>query len=249
MIYSITAEMLNSSEDVFPCLLQKKQVYVKKARAPKNTLGVFIQKILFKLTHNPLVLPAYHPDENPVRFEVKRLRTLKEHGIRVPQILHVENRYFVMSDVGKTLERVLDKETDEQRSELIKKAMSELSRLHNMGFAHGGAQIKNMTVLDNEVYFLDFEVCIPPSQLEYFKLRDLLLFLFSLEKQGFDLDLRTLAICYEQSESLQTFQQLKRLFSQLEFVLFMESRLLSRFRMSDIRSFCSLIKKFRMLNG
>lgn len=247
MTYSITPEQLNSSQDVFSCRIQEEVVSVKKTRPQKNALGVFIQKILFELTGNPLLIPAYHPGENSVRFEVKRLQALAASGVRVPDVLHVDEQYFVMSYVGTTLERVLDRKTEEQRAELIKKAICELSKLHNMGFAHGGAQIKNITVQNDEVYFLDFEVRIPPKQLKHFKLRDLLLFLFSLEKRGFSVDLRMLAACYEKSESLKTFPLLKRLFHKLEFILFLESRYFSRFRMRDIRSFCSLIRKFRAL--
>lgn len=242
MSYSLPKSVVDAGTQVFIHHVDGEKVFVKKRRPNKNPIGWAAQKLLYWLTGNLLVLPPLRPDGDNVAFESGKLRQLADHGVRVPRVLHVDADYFVMSDAGRTLEEVLREEPD-RTEEYIAKAVRELRRLHDLGFAHGGAQIKNLTVLDGEIYFIDFEENIPERHLEKFKVRDLFLLMMSLQRHGHNPDLAVICRLYDGDRDAGTLEQMRSALRSMRFVRLMDNRLMAGFSMRDIRGLIDLIRK------
>ena len=243
MDYSIPREILETArKPVFPHMVDGERVFVKKRRPGKNPLGRFVQRVLYRLTGNFLVMPPNPPTGDSVSFEVDALRRLGGVGIRVPGVLHVADGYFVMSDAGGTLEEALALHP-ERKAEYLEKALRELRRFHDLGFAHGGAQIRNLTLLNGEVHFIDFEESIPASRLERFQLRDVFLFLMSLERNGHDPDLAALCRIYDGGTDRGTMEGIRAALGKLRMLRILDLRLFAPIGMRDIRCLNHLIRK------
>lgn len=242
MAYSIPKSVLDAGAQVFAHRVDGRTVYVKKRRPNKNPMGWIAQKMLHRLTDNLLVAPPCRPVGDNVLFESGVLRRLAEHGVPTPDVLHVDADYFVMSDVGKTLESVL-RDEPEKRGAYIAKAVWELRRLHDKGFAHGASQIKNLTVKDGIIHFIDFEENIPEMHVKKFQLRDLFLFLLSLERQGHDPDLGAICSMYDGDSGADSFRAIRTALLRLRVVRVLDNRIFSRISMRDIRSLNRLIRK------
>lgn len=242
MDYLIPQPIVDGSPQVFTYQVNGRRVFVKKRRRGKNVVGWLFQTIIYKLTRFLLVLPPGRPAKDSVVFEVSALRRLAELGIRVPQVLHVDKDYFVMSDVGTCLEVEL-RENLAQSGYYIEKAVKELKKFHDRGMAHGGAQIKNFTVNFGEIYFIDFEEAIPQKNLDKYKLRDLFLFIFSLERTGHDPDLAKICALYDGNEEGVTLREIRRALLQLRPIRLSEWSVFSKYSMRDVRSLNHLIKK------
>lgn len=242
MPYSIPRTILDASSQVFARRVNGRTVYVKKRRRNKNPVGWLAQRLLYRLTDNLLVVPPSRPIGDNVEFEAGVLRRLAGQGVPVPDVLHVEADYFVMSDVGRTLEAVL-RDEPEAAARHIAKAVRELRRLHDKGFAHGASQIKNLTVKDGEIHFIDFEENIPDAYLKKFQMRDLFLFLMSLERHGHDPDLQALCRLYDGDTGESSLAEIRSALLRLRVVRLLDNRIFSRFSMRDIRSLNRLIRK------
>ncbi len=247
MTYSVPKEMLAAGPPVFSHAVNGEIVYVKQRRKRgKNPLGHLAQLFLYSLTRNILVMPTEWQAGNSATFETETIRRLAALGVRVPEILHEDDDYFVMSNVGLSLEQYLKKHPDE-RELLIDKAAAELRRFHDVGCAHGGAQIKNLTVRDGEIHFIDFETSVPAERLAEFQLRDLFLFLLSLERHGHNPDLRRICRIYDGRPDGPTPALLKKCLLGMRPVRILDNRLLKGLSMRDIRSLGRLVKKAETL--
>lgn len=235
---------------VASCEMGGRKVWIKKRRRNKNPLGWWAQRLLHGATGMLLLLPPARPAGDNVRFESEKLRRVAALGMRVPEVLRVEADCFVMADTGLTLEKTLKCGGDRG---LVAKAARELRRLHDMGEAHGGAQIKNMTVSGGEIYFIDFEENIPEGELKRFQLRDVFLFLLSLERSGFDPDLPALCRVYDDigddngdgDDGGATWSALRPAIRQLWPVRLFDLKFFANLSMRDIRSLRRLLEKAR----
>lgn len=248
MEYLIPQPIVDGSPHVFTYLVNGERVFVKKRRPNKNPIAWYLQRILYRLTGFLLVLPPERPLRNNVRFEAEALERLGALGLKVPRVLYVTDQYFVMSQVGRNLEVIL-RENPAKASQLIEKATSELRGFHRAGLAHGGAQIKNMTVNEGEIYFIDFEESIPERHLANFQLRDLFLFIFSLERTGHDPDLAAICRVYDDREDAGTLEKIRRALLQLRGVCLAERTVFDRYSMRDVRSLIRLIHKAKALQA
>lgn len=246
MDYLIPQPIVDGSPHVFTYLINGERVFVKKRRPNKNPLAWYMQRLLYGLTGFLLVLPPDRPKRNNVLFESDALRRLGDLGLRVPRVLHVTEDYFVMSQVGRNLEVIL-RENPKKSAELIEKAARELRGFHRLGLAHGGAQIKNMTVNDGEICFIDFEESIPERHMSKFQLRDLFLFIFSLERTGHDPDLASICRIYDDGDDSGTLAKIRRALLQLRGVCLAEHKIFARYSMRDVRSLIRLIHKAKEL--
>lgn len=243
MDYTVPKSVLDGSPQVFPWRAGDENVWVKKRRPGKNPLGWWAQRIIYRLTGIILALPPDRSPGNGARFEAETLRRLEGLGVRVPRVLHVEDDYFVMSDAGTTLERHLAANPG-QTGELIDRAARELRALHRYDTAHGGAQIKNLTVRDGDIHFIDFEERIPEKRLREFQVRDLFLFLFSLERAGHDPDLAAVCRSYGgPADGDRVLADVRRALAQLWPARLFDWRVFSFLSMRDIRGLCRLIRK------
>lgn len=249
MSYSVPKTLLASQPSVFAHEVNGEIVFVKQRRKRgKNPLGHLAQLFLYSLTRNILVMPTEWLSGNSVAFETETIRRLAALGVRVPEILHEEEDYFVMSNAGLSLEHYLKKHPDE-REALIDKSAAELRRFHDVGCAHGGAQIKNLTVRDGEIHFIDFETSIPAERLAEFQLRDLFLFILSLERHGHNPDLRRICRIYDGRPDGPTPARLKKCLLGMRPVRLLDNRLLKSLSMRDIRSLGRLVKKAETLGA
>lgn len=240
--YVVPKTVLATHSQVFQWRAGDEDVWVKKRRRRKNPLGWWMQRAAHGLTGLLLALPPERSAEDNVRLESGLLGRMAEAGVRVPRVLHVDGEYFVMTDAGPTLEIFLDR-NPALADEYIVRAARALRRLHDLGLAHGGAQIKNMTVRDGEIGFIDFESPIPRNHLEEHQLRDLFLFLLSLERAGRDPDLAAVCRAYGGDDAGRTRRAVCGALMQLRLTRVVERSVFSRLRLNDIRGISRLVRK------
>ncbi|MDR2391895.1 MAG: hypothetical protein LBE84_09495 [Planctomycetota bacterium] len=247
MRYSIDRRFLEAGPDVFRHRVGKETVYVKKRRNRKNPLGWLAQAVIHGLTGNPLTTPPPGPGRNSAVFEADRLEWLAGRGVDVPRVLHRSDSYFVMSDAGPGLDALVSRKP-EKAKRLLPKAIGALKRLHNLGVAHGGAQIRNFTWLNGRVHLIDFEDDIPDNAFAAFQLRDIFLLAFSLERLGTDPNIADICRIYDSGDG-ETLERLCAALSGLSLARLLDNALLSSLGMRDIRGFIRLVDKAKHLKG
>lgn len=242
--YSIPLEIRQANSPVFRHEIAGVPVWVKQARRPENPIGRWAQTMLYGITGLPLLTPPGKMTNNQVRFEAETLTRMADLGVPVPTVLHLDEEYFVMSDCGPNLVHLL-KDDPGGTPARLEQALRALRNLHNRGQAHGGSQIKNFTVLDGRVHFIDFEENIPDERLADFQLRDVFLFMLSLERHNLDPDLPRLCRVYAEEDWREVWERLRRALGQLRMVRLSEWRVFNRLSMRDIRSLSRLVAKAR----
>ena len=89
--------------------------------------------------------------------EVRRLRTLASAGLPVPELLHVDSRFFVLRFVfGRRLDKLLQRE-DAQAVEWWRRGLQSLSHVHAQGQALSQAFTRNFIAADGKLVMFDFE--------------------------------------------------------------------------------------------
>lgn len=240
MDYSVSEEVLLSHSNVFPLLLGEERVWVKKRRRRDNPGLLLLQRLTHFLTRRTLAVAPGPLPADSVAFEAGRLRRAAVLGVRVPAVLHAAEGYFVLEDAGETLHRIVH-DRPAEADDAVHRAASALGRLHDAGIAHGGAQIKNIALRPDAVFFFDFEENIPDDKLELFQLRDLFLFLFSLEKAGFDPDFRRICERYRRGDAV--LGNLVAALRELWMLRIFKYRPFSALRLGDVRALCALVDK------
>lgn len=89
--------------------------------------------------------------------EARRLADLAAAGEAVPRVLALEPGCMVLEFVGNTVEQSPGRLDHPRMLALLDSAIEDLARFHAAGRWHGGAQAKNMTLLDGRLYRIDFE--------------------------------------------------------------------------------------------
>jgi len=176
---AIRALSAQPRREILPLEYEGKRYWIKRGREGGSPL---LQRLLWPLGHFPLLLPSLPmtPKES-VAHESSRIRALADLGIPVPTLVLVEKEYFVMEDVGRPLRRILRK--DPKHPELVSDALRLLARLHGAGEYHGGAQLRNITLKDDRLYFIDFEEKFEVEEdRALLQARDLFLFFHCLHK-------------------------------------------------------------------
>ncbi len=240
--YAIPEAVLRKYNHVFCHMVDGERVWVKKRRRDKNPLGWWTQKFLYAVTGNILLMPPDRPDGDNVTFEVAMLRKMRSLGVNVPEVLHVTDTYFVLQEVGVSLEVYL-RDNGPDAKKMVPVAAAALKNFHDRGFAHGGAQIKNLMVHDGAIYFIDFEENIPAKHLRLFQVRDVFLFLLSLERCGHDPDIAAVCRIYDPVNGDALFEEIRRAVKQFSLVRLAKWRLLSRLSMRDIRNMSRFVDK------
>ncbi|AUA59327.1 serine/threonine protein kinase [Achromobacter spanius] len=94
---------------------------------------------------------------NGLTHEAQRLSTLLEAGCRVPEVWWQEQGLLVLEYVGDDLADLIRKEDSTSQLWLTRAAAADLAAFHARGMWHGGAQIRNVTLRDGELWRIDFE--------------------------------------------------------------------------------------------
>ncbi|MDR2780774.1 MAG: hypothetical protein LBB28_06585 [Synergistaceae bacterium] len=243
MSYIIPEETLESSPRVFMHSAGEWRVVVKRRAKPDRIFVHMFQNALARLLHDPMMIRTDDMG-NGEWPEAKKLRALREHGLNVPEILYETENYFVLEYVGRNLADVLMNESDpEKKRAYAERALLKLRALHGKRFIHGGAQIKNFTALDGEIYMIDFEEVIPEGYFEEFKIRDLIVFAMSLEKEGLPFDLEWLCGAYGGPSGEDVLRRFEDAVLKYRFLKFLSARIFSWIPMNDVRAAIALIKK------
>ncbi len=246
---TLGGDFLAANPHVFRLDCDGEIVFVKQRRPSKNPVGRAAQDILHRITGNPLLVPPPGPIGDNVSFEAGMLRRLAGAGVRVPRVLWQAGDYFVMSYAGPPLEQLLSREP-ERAGALLTETLRSLRDFHDRGFAHGGAIAKNFTVLDGAIHFIDFDDAIPGERLRQFQLRDVFLFLNSLETIGLDPDLAAWCRVYDEAgapKDGETLSALREALLGLRIVKVMDRRFLDSLTMRDIRMLVRLVRKAEKL--
>ena len=243
MKYQIPTEVLKLNPRVFKYDINGEIVYVKKREKNKKHFGHILQSIIYKITKNPMLIPTVlSKNENEVLFEIKKILKLKKDEVNVPDILFSCEDYFVMSDTGENLKEHI-KYHIEKKNFYVEKALGELCRLHYKNNVHGGSQIRNFTIKDEKISLIDFEEKIPEKYIDEFKIRDLLVFILSLQKAGFDPDVKKICKIYEEKTSKEVYEVLRKFLIKYKWIYFLNRGIFSKIRMKDVRDFIAVIEK------
>jgi tRNA A-37 threonylcarbamoyl transferase component Bud32 len=94
---------------------------------------------------------------NGLTHEAQRLSMLLEAGCRVPEVWWQEQGLLVLEYVGDDLADLIRNEDATSQLWLTRAAAADLAAFHARGMWHGGAQIRNVTLRDGELWRIDFE--------------------------------------------------------------------------------------------
>lgn len=131
----------------------------------------------------PILRPTF--SKGLLSEEAVRLRRMHEAGLSVPKVISASDHLLVTEDVGVNLESLISREPEKSRF-YVEAAADALVLMHKSGFVHGRPFLRDMTFKDGKVYFLDLEESpLASMPLSVAQVRDLLLFVFSLERLGY----------------------------------------------------------------
>ncbi|RBQ29871.1 kinase [Aliarcobacter vitoriensis] len=247
-------EFKNSSKEIFPFIFEEKQYWLKKARATKpNKIQKFFS-IFFKFE---LLIPSlYKTSKEALEFESSKLEKFKSMGINVPNVVYKYEDFFVLEDTGesvysyfKTIEKDMK---EEQFYYFVDLMIVELAKIHNLGFFHGGSQMRNFTTKDKKVFVLDFEESFSKdTDIKTLQYRDFLLFLLSFtkfKKLNFQIDYVKIVTKYKELSNNKNFEfKLKRFSKRLSFFIKLsELKFIKRLLGSDVLQFFKLFKNLNL---
>jgi len=92
-----------------------------------------------------------------IQTEAQRLRALFDAGLRVPRILLQQEDCLVLDAVGVSLDRVVGDLATADKIALFARVTDDLADWHARGYWHGGAQLRNVTLHQDQIYRIDFE--------------------------------------------------------------------------------------------
>lgn len=240
-----THDELRNYPRVFSFTEAEKTYYVKQNSESKIGLTSHLQSLLYYLTGNPMAMPTVLPKgENPILFESAQLLALENAGINVPHVIYRSPDYFIMTDSGISAENYLN-EHPEKVPQILNEIAVEMGKLHAAGFAHGGAQIRNYTLIHHRIGLIDFEENVRGKHLFDYQVLDLMLLLQSLQKKAYRFSLREFFASYEAITGNQNHR--KRLYRFLHhyrwFAWLSERAIFKRYRLRDVRTFATLIRR------
>lgn len=133
-------------------------MWVKRRPQSKRTIWHTLQSLLATLIPLPLLkTTASQGGPQSLRDEAARFQTFAERGIPVPFVLMLQDDFLALSDSGEQLKARIDMSDHPQRFALLQKATEALAHLHAAGLCHGRPSVRDMTIKDDVVYFIDLE--------------------------------------------------------------------------------------------
>lgn len=132
------------------------QIYIVKftrresGRLWRESMSTLACWLLFRVAVRP---NAFRTGD--IRYEAQRLRDLHALQLPVPQLLMEGPNYIVMQYCGEPVEPKL--RTAEGRAEFFPRIIDSLLQLHEKDQWHGGAQARNLTIQNDQIYRIDFE--------------------------------------------------------------------------------------------
>ncbi|WP_419767123.1 hypothetical protein [Arcobacter sp.] len=248
----ILNEYKKSSSEITSFFYNDKKYWLKKARATKSSLS---HKIYYKFFKLELIVPVEEKTaKDALVFETNKLIKFKNLGIEVPTIIFKNEEFFILEDTGKNINSYIRKRDikKEKMYYFIDKVILHLSKIHNNGEFHGGAQARNFTYKDNEINTIDLEDSFDKSiDIKLLQFRDFLLFLLSLTKTraSFELDYNYIIEKYIFLTKNYTFKnKLNKLASKISFLIYLsDKKVINNILGRDVKSFFKLFKILKNL--
>ena len=123
--------------------------------------GVYYARALFLAVSCKLFLGEFpRPSvllRNSLSHETQRLLNFFQANCRVPAVWWHAPDLLVMEFVGGNIADTLRASDASVYPELIRAASLDMADFHARGFWHGGAQLRNVTLKDGQVWRIDFE--------------------------------------------------------------------------------------------
>lgn len=94
---------------------------------------------------------------NGVEAETQRLLDLHAQGYPAPEVLYHAPGVLVLAFVGENLPTEIRESSLQQRLVWMDLAAQDLAKFHQAGFVHGGAQLRNLMVLEGQLTRIDYE--------------------------------------------------------------------------------------------
>lgn len=188
--------------------------WIKRGRATGSN---FFHRTAWRLTGFPLLIPVLRQNAAESRqHEADKIDRLEKLGLSVPKVVLRNDEWFVMTDTGPNLRRLLYKNAEPDQS-LILSAFTALGNLHSQGCYHGGSQLRNLTWSQKKIHFIDFEENFDESiNLKTLQLRDLFLLLFSFAKDRIPVNYSRLIALYQHASGNDDFdRRLQQMFRKL----------------------------------
>jgi tRNA A-37 threonylcarbamoyl transferase component Bud32 len=182
---------------------------------------------------------------NGLEHEARRLKQLLQAGCRVPEVWWQEEGLLVLEFVGEDLADLIRNEDTTSRLWLTRAAATDLAAFHARGLWHGGAQIRNITLQDGELWRIDFEENIGSTLsrplAQAYDLFQMLASLVSLRKLPDDvgraLGKLALDVYFECNPDPEVKARLRRLTRVLSFIATPLRPLLGRLPSRDVQGF------------
>ncbi len=183
LVLFILQKINSIKKDIFCVEFEAKKYWVKRARAtkPSKIHQFFYAFLPFEL----LIVGEYKTPKDALAHEVKKMQKLRYLGINIPTIIYNCEDFFVLNHTGENLHELFKNGdlSDEEFYVLVNKSLEMLARLHSLNLYHGGAQSRNFTFKNDEVFMIDFEESFSKNiSKENLKFRDFLLYLLSFTK-------------------------------------------------------------------
>lgn len=215
-----TIDIINHPKRVFKGEFQGKSCFVKKRVACRRRIAHHLQGMIAKLFRSAMLsVTVPEASVNLVSHEAQKIERLRGLGLRVPEVYYYTEEYMVLEDCGVRVKQYIE-QNPERGQEILDQAAQTLGRLHAAGDCHGGAQIRNFTVKDEQVYMIDFEEKISDNSKEGITYRDLLFFLTSIAAMGHGkYDSIRLVELYQSESGRQVVEELARTYVKLCFIL------------------------------
>lgn len=241
-------EFETSKNEIVSFTFENKNYWLKKARKtkPDKLQNFFYKFIPFEL----LIPPLKKTERETLSYEISKLEKLYSLGINVPKIVIKESNYFVLEDSGENLNEILRDRSicEEDFYHYTNLATAELCKIHNLGFFHGGSQLRNFTFKNGKVFIIDFEESFKAkTDVKKLQYRDFLLFLLSFLKMkelSFEIDYESIINRYlELSSNFEFKNKLIKLSKKLRFLLWLYKKEFIKKKVgSDVKYFFELIK-------
>lgn len=113
--------------------------------------------------------------------ELAILKNFAKIQAPVPQLVLFGSDYLVLEDTGKTADSWIEDSTTPKalKQEILSDCVDALIALHQRDLIHGRPALRDMTWFANKVHFIDFESRSKSKNLQWLKVRDMIVFLHS----------------------------------------------------------------------
>ncbi len=211
-------------------------IWLKRRPPSKKTMW---HRLLFALTYL-IPIPIFYPTvaEDDLLAEASRLDLFARKGIAVPEVLLVTANYLVTKDSGQDLKSYLENIPPVQQQHVLEQAIQALLHLHQQGLCHGRPFLRDMTINNNQIYFLDLEEDpLKVMNLAQAQARDLWLFLNSAARhcQHEPTMLKHLFTLYSQHASAELLHALKQMVTLLKPIRWFSEHILGFIKSRDLR--------------